>query len=152
VSFGACHTEFVCGGPCGTRLIEVNDRLIGDHDEFLLNDLLEEDLFELVLRVSLGERLPASTPPLAPLHAVASYIRAESSGVLVAAPAPGPMADAEPGVQLSYWPCLEPGSQVAVTNSNRDYLGVLTALGPSADAVERSLTVARERGGWEISS
>ena len=41
----------------------MNDRLIGDHDEFLMAELLDDDLFERVLRVHLGERLPAGPPP-----------------------------------------------------------------------------------------
>ena len=54
VSFGACHTEFICDGQGGARLVEVNDRLIGDHDEFLLAELLDDDLFERVLRGAPG--------------------------------------------------------------------------------------------------
>jgi biotin carboxylase len=80
VSFGACHTEFICDGQGGARLVEVNDRLIGDHDEFLLAELLDDDLFERVLRVHLGERLPAGPAPVGLGHAVADYMIAERSG------------------------------------------------------------------------
>jgi biotin carboxylase len=147
VGFGACHTEFA-----GGRLIEVNDRLIGDRCEFLLCELFGLDLFELVLRVHLGERLPASIPPLTTNHAVAAYIWAEQSGVLRSAPLRGPVADAETGVRLSYWPMLEIGTRVSLANSNRDYLGVLTAVGSDPSAVYRSVSAARARGGWEISA
>jgi biotin carboxylase len=146
VGFGACHTEFA-----GGRLIEVNDRLIGDRCEFLLCELFGLDLFELVLRLHLGERLPASIPPLTANHAVASYIWAEQSGVLVSAPATGPVAGGESGVRVSYWPMLPVGSRISLANSNRDYLGVLTAVGGSAAEVERAVDAARSRGGWEIS-
>jgi biotin carboxylase len=145
VGFGACHTEFA-----GGRLIEVNDRLIGDRCEFLLCELFGIDLFELVLRVHLGERLPASLPPLTANHGVADYIWAEQSGVLRSAPDPGPMAGGEPGVRLSYWPMLPAGSRISLANSNRDYLGVLTAVGRDGDGVARSVAAARARGGWEI--
>jgi biotin carboxylase len=147
VGFGACHTEFA-----GGRLIEVNDRLIGDRCEFLLCELFGLDLFELVLRVHLGERLPASLPPLTANHGEAAYIWAEQSGVLRSAPAPGPVAGGEPGVQVSYWPMMPVGSRINLANSNRDYLGVFTAVGPSAMAVSRSVAAARSRAGWEISA
>jgi biotin carboxylase len=147
VGFGACHTEFA-----GGHLIEVNDRLIGDRCEFLLCDLFGLDLFELVLRVHLGERLPASLPPLSANHGVADYIRAEQSGVLQSAPATGPVACVEPGVRVNYWPMLPVGSRISLANSNRDYLGVLTAVGADGAAVSRSVAAARSRGGWEISA
>ena len=147
VGFGACHTEFA-----GGRLIEVNDRLIGDRCEFLLGELFGLDLFELVLRVHLGERLPASIPPPTANHAVASYIWAEQSGVLVAAPAAGPVAGGQSGVRVSYWPMLPVGARISLANSNRDYLGVLTAVGGSSAEVERAVDAARSRGGWEISA
>jgi biotin carboxylase len=152
VSFGACHTEFVCDGPDGTRLIEVNDRLIGDHCEFLLDELLDDDLFERVLRVHLGERLPAGPPPVRPDHAVADFLVTERSGFLRSAPPRGPLAGAEPGVSLCYWPLRRPGEHVTVTHSNRDYLGVITAIGPERDGVERSARAARAAHRWEVGS
>jgi hypothetical protein len=45
---------------------------------------------------------------------------------------------------------LPPGTRINLANSNRDYLGVFTAVGPSAAAVSRSVAAARERGGWVI--
>jgi hypothetical protein len=87
VSFGACHTEFICDGQGGARLVEVNDRLIGDHDEFLMAELLDDDLFERVLRVHLGERLPAGPPPGLINHA---RLAAALGG---AAPEPGGFGD-----------------------------------------------------------
>src|SRR5262249_52527443 len=56
VGFGACHTEFVVHEG-RARLIEVNYRVIGDHCDFLLADLLGVPLFEHVLRLHLGEPL-----------------------------------------------------------------------------------------------
>jgi biotin carboxylase len=152
VSFGACHTEFICDGQDGTRLVEVNDRLIGDHDEFLMAELLHDDLFERVLRVHLGERLPAGPPPVGPGHAVADYIIAERAGILLTAPPGGPLDGAEPGVSLGYWPLRQPGDHLTVTHSNRDYLGVITASGPDRVAVERSVMAARAACRWDIGS
>jgi biotin carboxylase len=145
VGFGACHTEFAPGG-----LIEVNDRLIGDHCEFLLSAALGVDLFELTLRVHLGERLPAPVPPVPPVQAVASYIYAERPGVLVSAPAAGPVDCGVPGVTVSYWPFASAGDRIEIANSNRDYLGVLTAFGSDAAGVAAAVSAARTRCGWEI--
>jgi biotin carboxylase len=168
VSFGAAHTEFIDDGQGGATLVGVNDRLIGDHGDFLLASLLGMDLFECVLRVHIGQPLPDG-PPLQdgprlpdgpPLqdgpsaargHAVADYVVAGQPGVLRAAPSVGPMAGAEPGVELGYWPLRQPGERIAVTHSNRDYLGVITAVGPDRAAVERSVAAGRSGGVWVVS-
>ncbi|HEY0805928.1 MAG TPA: hypothetical protein VGD84_12715, partial [Pseudonocardiaceae bacterium] len=61
VGFGACHTEYVVAGD-RVRLIEVNYRIIGDQCDLLLADLAGLPLHEYVLRVHLGESLPAMLP------------------------------------------------------------------------------------------
>jgi hypothetical protein len=151
-SFGPAHTEFTCDGSGGARLIEVNDRLIGDHDEFLLDGLLGDDLFERVLRVHLGERLPAGPPPVRAGHAVADSVLTERSGLLRSAPPCGPLAGAVPGVTLGYWPVRQPGEHVTMTHSNRDYLGIITATGPDRELVERSVSAARIMNRWEVAA
>jgi biotin carboxylase len=145
--FGPCHTEYVPGDA--TRLIEVNDRLIGDHCDFLLSDLLGVDLFELTLRTYLGEPLPASPPPSRG-HAVTECAVADRSGVLRAAPDPGPQPQAEPGTSLTYWPLRAAGDRIEVAHTNRDYLGVICALGPDPAAVERSIRAFRAAAPWDI--
>lgn len=44
VGFGACHTEFVVQGD-RARLVELNDRIIGDHCDLLLAHVLGEPVF-----------------------------------------------------------------------------------------------------------
>ncbi len=151
-AFGACHTEYVHGTEHGPRLIEVNDRLIGDHGDFVLSDLLGVDLFELVLRVHLGEPLPPSPPePRSGRgHAVIDYAVADRAGVLTQAPPAGPQPGTEPGVMLSYRPLRDIGDRVVLTHANRDYLGVISAIGADSAAVERSVAAVRAGGGWEI--
>lgn len=137
VSFGACHTEYVSGED--TRLIEVNDRVIGDHCEFLLAHLTGLPLFELILRIHLGERLPADPPEPPPgrEHAVADYIFAERPGVLCEVP---PAARYErPGAEVAHWPMRRAGDEIAVTGTNRDYLGVICAVGPDPAAVDAAV-------------
>jgi len=152
-TFGACHTEYVLDASRGPALIEVNDRVIGDHCDFVLSDLLGTDLFELVVRVHLGEALPPGPPPESASgrgHAVIDYVVADRTGVLATAPSGGPQQAAEPGVMLSYRPLREAGDRIAVTNTNRDYLGVVTAIGAEPAAVECSVAAARTAGSWEI--
>jgi biotin carboxylase len=151
--FGACHTEYVAGPRQRPGLIEVNDRLIGDHCDFALSDLLGVDLFELVLRVYLGETLPPGPPPVPPpdrAHAVVDYVLADRPGVLAASPQAGPQPSSEPGVLLSWWPLRSAGDHVTVTGTNRDYLGVITAIGPDLAAVERSVAAMRAAASPEI--
>lgn len=62
IGFGACHTEFVVHEG-RARIIEVNYRLIGDHCDFLLADLLGVPLFEHILQVHLGAGLPVAGFP-----------------------------------------------------------------------------------------
>jgi biotin carboxylase len=151
--FGACHTEYVLDDQRGPRLIEVNDRLIGDHCDFHLADLLGLDLFELVLRLYLGESLPSPLPPEPPPdrgHAVIDYVVADRAGVLAATPPGGAQLTAEPGVLLSYRPLREAGDQIEVTHTNRDYLGVISAVGSEPAALELSVAALRDSGVWEI--
>jgi biotin carboxylase len=152
-TFGACHTEYVLDDGRNPALIEVNDRIIGDDCDFVLSDLLGVDLFELVLRIYLGERLPPGPPPQ-PLpgraHTVIDYVVADRSGVLTVAPSAGPQRGIEPGVMLSYQPLREIGDRITLTHTNRDYLGVITAIGPEAALVERSVAAMRTAANWEI--
>ncbi|MFL6054161.1 MAG: acetyl-CoA carboxylase biotin carboxylase subunit family protein, partial [Actinoallomurus sp.] len=62
VEFGACHTEYVVHRG-RARIVEVNYRIIGDHCDFLLSDLLGYDVHEAVLRAHLGETPPHSPGP-----------------------------------------------------------------------------------------
>lgn len=151
-TFGACHTEYVLDAEHGPRLIEVNDRMIGDHCDFVLSDLLGLDLFELVLRVHLGESLPPGPPePRSGRgHAVVDYVVADLSGVLTLAPSAGPQPGTEPGVMLTYRPLRDVGDRIVLTHANRDYLGVITAIGADPAVVERSVAAVRASGDWEI--
>jgi hypothetical protein len=153
VTFGACHTEYVLDPERGPALIEVNDRLIGDHCDFVLSDLLGTDLFELVLRIHLGERLPPGPPP-GPLpgraHAVVDYVVADKEGVLTRTPPAGPQPGTRPGVLLDWRPLREVGDRIALTRANRDYLGVISAMGADPAAVNQSVAAVRTSGCVQI--
>lgn len=150
VSFGACHTEYMSGEK--TRLIEVNDRAIGDHCEFLLAHLTGLPLFELILGVYLGERLP-ETPPAPPPgreHAAADYLFAQRPGTLFEAP-PAARQD-RAGVSVAHWPLTRAGDEIAVTGTNRDYLGVICASGPDQAAVDDAVRGLRPALDYRIRS
>ena len=149
VTFGACHTEYILDPERGPSLVEVNDRLIGDHCDFVLCDLLGTDLFELVLRVHLGERLPpgpAPEPLAGRAYAVVDYVLADSAGVLAEVAPAGPRPGTRSGVQLSWRPLRAAGDQVALTHTNRDYLGVISAIGADLAAVNHSVAAAAGSG------
>ena len=153
--FGPSHAEYVQAEDAHAtepQLIEVNDRLIGDHCDFVLSDLLDTDLFELVLRVHLGERLPAEPPrPWGGRgHAVIDYVVADQPGLLRPVPSAGPRPTAETDVRLSYRSLRTAGDHIEVTRTNRDYLGVITAVGGDAAAVERAVAAAREAESWTV--
>ncbi|NKZ08338.1 siderophore biosynthesis protein [Actinomadura latina] len=146
IGFGACHTEFVVHEG-RARIIEVNYRLIGDHCDFLLADLLGIPLFEQILRLHLGEPLPGRRVPR-PRHAIAEPVIADRSGTLTSAP--GPLRLDDGPVQLYYRPQRAVGDPVAVTRTNRDYLGTVRAIGPGPDEVNAALARFRAAHDWTI--
>ena len=147
IGFGACHTEFVVHEG-RARLVEVNYRLIGDHCDFLLADLLGVPLFEQILNVHLGKPLQDCVVPQQRRHAIAEPVIADRSGTLTSAP--GPMKVEDGPVRLSYRPQRTVGESVAVTRTNRDYLGTVRAIGPGPDEVDAALTRFRSAHDWTI--
>ncbi len=148
VGFGPCHTEFILTAD-GPRIVEVNDRLIGDHCDFTLADVLAEPIHQDVIAVHLGEPpRPAPAEPSTRQGLVHSVL-AGSDGVLIEAP--GRISRAEAGgVQLDYWPMRRVGETIRVTGTNRDYLGAVRLVGPDSAAIEaaRAGFLAAER--WVI--
>ncbi len=150
VGFGACHTEYVVR-PDGIRLIEVNDRLIGDRMDLILTGLLGVPLFAHVIRLHLGEPLAAlDLPDPAALNRYArvEYVCADQSGRLTAAP--GPVDTVHDGVRLSCRPMREVGRVAERTGTNRDYLAALHGIGPDPDTVRAALTAFRDDLSWTI--
>ncbi len=121
--FGACHTEFVLT-PAGPRIVEVNDRLIGDHCDFAMARLLGEPLFHDVLQLLIGEPLKPDPPVSEPQAGVVHWVLVEQDGVLNRAPeefSENRLRDGE-SYRLSYRPMKPVGVPVQVTGTNRDYL------------------------------
>ncbi|REE98753.1 ATP-grasp domain-containing protein [Thermomonospora umbrina] len=146
VGFGACHTEFVVHEG-RARIIEVNYRIIGDHCDFLLAELLGVPLFEQVLRVHLGESVGAPPPP-PDVHAAVESVVAERAGTLRSAPGFTEVIDGS--VQVIYRPVRQSGDFVALTRTNRDYLGTIQAIGPDAAEVDAAIRRFRAARSWAI--
>jgi hypothetical protein len=51
---------------------------------------------------------------------------------------------------LSYRPLRDVGDRIELTHANRDYLGVISAIGANSAALELSVAAVRASGGWEI--
>lgn len=149
IGFGACHTEFVVHEG-RARIIEVNYRLIGDHCDFLLADLLGVPLFEQILNVHLGKPLPESHhgPERRNAIAIAEPVIADRSGTLTAAP--GPLQTDDGPVRLAYRPQRAVGDSFALTRTNRDYLGTVRAIGPGPEEVNAALARFRAAHSWTI--
>ncbi|MFD4231577.1 acetyl-CoA carboxylase biotin carboxylase subunit family protein [Streptomyces sp. NPDC058545] len=147
IGFGACHTEFMVHEG-RARIIEVNYRAIGDQCDLLLAQLLDVPLFEYILRTHLGEALPTDLGARVDGAARLAYPCAERSGTLTAAPATSDLL--VDGVQLTYRPLREVGERHTLYRNNRDYLGVLRAIGAGQDAVDRVVADFLAAQRWEI--
>lgn len=145
VGFGACHTEYVMSAH-GPRLIEINYRTIGDYREFLLRDTLQIPLFEIVLRLYLGEPLPQID--VAPNAACIRYFTAPSAGKLMQAPPAFAHQDGD--IRLSYKPLRRIGEVIQLTNSNKDYVGVLRGTGRSAERLGAVIDSTSGGLSWEV--
>ncbi|MCD9874573.1 ATP-grasp domain-containing protein [Streptomyces guryensis] len=147
VGFGACHTEFVVHAG-RARIIEVNYRAIGDQCDLLLARLLDTPLFELILRVHLGERLPSGLGTRRDGAARLDYPCADRAGTLTDAP-PAQELTVD-GVHLTYRPLRSPGERHELYRTNRDYLGVLRAVGTDQATVDRVSAGFLAARRWEI--
>ncbi|MEV6945067.1 ATP-grasp domain-containing protein [Streptomyces sp. NPDC051172] len=147
VGFGACHTEFVVHAG-RARIIEVNYRAIGDQCDLLLARLLDIPLFELILRTHLGGRLPADPGARRDGAARLDYPCADRAGTLIEAPAAQELI--LDGVHLTYRPLRSVGERHELYRTNRDYLGVLRAVGTGQGTVDRVSADFLAAQRWEI--
>ncbi|MFE0462022.1 acetyl-CoA carboxylase biotin carboxylase subunit family protein [Kitasatospora sp. NPDC058965] len=148
VGLGACHTEFVLQPDGRVRLIEVNYRAIGDQCDLMLAEILGVPYFEHVLRTHLGEPLPADLGARADRRARNEAVCADRAGTLTAAP--GPYDGERDGIRLSYRPVRRIGERHPHYRTNRDYLGVVWAVGPEQAGVDRAVAEFIAAHRWEI--
>lgn len=147
VGFGSCHSEFVITDR-GPRLIEINYRTVGDGREFLLDRMMDHELFRTILRTHLGHPLELTPPRQA---AQVRYLSAPTSG-LVSRSAPGRTEPCGDGL-AEFQPLRELGDEVRLTHSNKDYLGVLRLFATDPLTVKHMLAdwTASLEAQWEIS-
>ncbi|WP_433350488.1 ATP-grasp domain-containing protein [Microtetraspora malaysiensis] len=149
VGFGACHTEYVVT-PDGPRIVEVNYRVIGDNCDLLLADMIGAPLFEWILRVHAGEPLPCPPEAAAAGHGAVVSLVADRSGVVTVAPPRGDGPRERDGVRLWHRPLRRVGDRVELTHTNRDYLGLLRAVGPDRARVDAAVAAFRAERPWVI--
>ncbi|MEU7550912.1 ATP-grasp domain-containing protein [Streptomyces sp. NPDC044571] len=135
VGFGACHTEFTVQADGRARIIEVNYRAIGDRTDLAMARILDIPYFEHVLRTHLGEPLPADLGSRTDVQAHNLAVCADRAGTLSAAPEACDLVI--DGVELSYRPLRALGEHHPHYRTNRDYLGMIWALGPDLDELRR---------------
>lgn len=148
VGLGACHTEFVVQPDGRARIIEVNYRAIGDQCDLMLAELLDIPYFELVLRVHLGEALPDDLGARTGTHGHNRPVLADRAGTLTAAPPA--QEHEEDGVRLVYRPFRPIGEHHEHHRTNRDYLGVVWAVGADRTAVDAAVDRFLAANRWEI--
>ncbi|MBO3750902.1 ATP-grasp domain-containing protein [Streptosporangiaceae bacterium NEAU-GS5] len=145
IGFGACHTEYVVTAD-GPRIIEVNYRVIGDNCDLLMADFLGIPLFEWILRVHAGEAAP-QPPALAGSrdgHCATLSLMAERPGTVTQAP-PTYASDG-----LWHQPIRKVGDTIEITGTNRDYLGIVRAIGPSRDEVDTAIEGFLRDNPWVV--
>ncbi|MEV7023591.1 ATP-grasp domain-containing protein [Kitasatospora sp. NPDC093558] len=151
VGLGACHTEFVLQPNGRARIIEVNYRAIGDQCDLMLAEILGIPLFEHILGVHLGRELPTDLAALCaatPRRARNEVVCADRAGVLTAAPAA--YDEERDGVRLAYRPLRPLGERHEHYRTNRDYLGVIWAIGEDQGAVDAVVARFLAANRWEI--
>ena len=141
VDFGVCHSEFILTER-GPVLIEINYRSIGDGREFMLDRMYGQRWFETILRLHLGQ-------PLSPLrssseHALMRYYVAGEEGRLQQIS--DDHAQQHERAHAIYRRLRQPGEDIRLSRSNKDYLGTLSIvadtehdLGHALDAIEPAL-------------
>lgn len=128
VGFGACHTEFIMTKD-GPRLIEVNYRNIGDQSDFLIAEALEFNTFSAVIDLHLGK--PIGVIPKTSKCALIRCQVAKNSGVLGFVPETQSLL--KNGCQVHFHPLCVGGNFHQQDFSNRDFLSVIYATGPSEE-------------------
>ncbi|MDT4876390.1 hypothetical protein FQZ97_1118260 [compost metagenome] len=145
INFGVCHSEFILTAQ-GPVLVEINYRSIGDGREFLLDRLLPQGWFDRILALHLGE--PLADAESSGAEALVHYLVAERAGCLVEAP--GSFHHQHDGYWSDYRALHQPGDEIRLSHSNKDYLGVLRLIAPNAASLDARLAAALADLRWVL--
>lgn len=145
VNFGVCHSEFIVT-PTGPVLVEINYRSIGDGREFLLNKLLPFNWFEKIIMLHAGESLAVLDTESK--SALIQYFPNAEKGFLAQSPESFDTQQGE--TEISYKALKKSGQHLTVSNSNKDYLGMLTVIGETASSIKKAANQVAKQLAWEI--
>lgn len=146
INFGVCHSEFILTEK-GPVLVEINYRSIGDGREFLLNELLSFDWFESILSVHSGQALPQLNTDTK--QALIRYFPTIESGVIESKPDAFSLENDASVVHFK--PLKQIGECIRLSHSNKDYLGVLTAIGRSLSQLQAQVDDIGNHLNWKVS-
>ena len=144
IGFGACHSEFVLTED-GPRLVEINYRSIGDGCEFLLDRLAPFNWFETIISLYLGQPLELQEPIQG--CALTRFFIADRSGELKRVPEN--FERHEPHY-IRLQNLKASGEQHTLSNSNKDYLAVLSAVGDNKASLMENVNTISSQLIWEI--
>ncbi|MFA0812175.1 ATP-grasp domain-containing protein [Microbulbifer epialgicus] len=145
VGLGVCHSEFIVTST-GPKLVEINCRSVGDSREFLLEELLPGGWFKPILQLHTGA--PLTPVELGKSQAMIRYLVATSEGQLTRHSSECHW-EAQ-GVKYHYRPLKQQGDAIELTQSNKDYLGVLVAITPSELPLAELVELQLSKLEWEV--
>ncbi|MCL1125422.1 ATP-grasp domain-containing protein [Shewanella surugensis] len=146
INFGVCHSEFILTEK-GPILVEINYRSIGDGREFLLNELLPFDWFEAILSLHAGQNLPPLETQTQ--QALIRYFPTTASGVIESGPETFSL---ESDLSVVHFKTLkQTGERIHLSHSNKDYLGMLTAIGRSQSQLQTLANDIENNLNWKVS-
>lgn len=152
IGFGVCHSEFALTDQ-GPVLIEINYRSIGDGCEFMLDRMFGGHWFEWILRLHLGQPLDQDAinrEVAMNRQALLRFYVAEQSGQLCQAS--DAFSEHSDKAQAHYRNLRQQGEEIQLSHSNKDYLGVLSAIAEDHVSLEHILSAAETKLHWDIQS
>lgn len=145
VDFGVCHSEFILTER-GPVLVEINYRSIGDGREFMLDRMYGQRWFDTILRLHLGQPLTPLQPSSE--HALVRYYVAGEEGRLLQIS--DDHAQQHERAHAAYRRLRQPGDEIRLSRSNKDYLARLSIVADTEDDLSVALNGIEPTLQWRI--